>query len=306
MIPTAFDYQRATSLNDALAKLKAAGAGAKIIAGGHSLIPLMKLRLSEPRCLIDITRIPELRGIHESAGRITIGAATTHHEVATSPVLQQHCPVLSDAASMIGDQQVRNRGTIGGSLAHSDPSADYPAVMLALDADVQLAGPKGRRVVKAQDFFQDLLTVDLAADEILAAVQLTPIRTAAYAKLVQRASHYAIVGVAAALHIVPQDFSPALKGATVPQDFSPAPKGSTIASARVGLTGGSSHAQRMTNVEEALVGRPASRETIAAASRLAGVGLESVNADIHASEEYRRAMMAVFTRRALDAALARQ
>jgi aerobic carbon-monoxide dehydrogenase medium subunit len=284
VIPTAFDYQRATSLDDALTKLKAAGAGAKIIAGGHSLIPLMKLRLSEPRCLIDITKIPELSGIHESGGRITIGAATTHHDVATSPVLQQHCPVLSDAASMIGDQQVRNRGTIGGSLAHSDPSADYPAVMLALDADLRLAGPKGRRVVKAQDFFQDLLTVDLAADEILAAVLFTPIRTAAYAKLVQRASHYAIVGVAAALQL----------------------KGGTIASARVGLTGGSSHAQRLTNVEQALAGRPASRETIDAASKLAGVGLENVNADIHASEEYRRAMIAVFARRALDAALARQ
>jgi carbon-monoxide dehydrogenase medium subunit len=185
---------------------------------------------------------------------------------------------------MIGDQQVRNRGTIGGSLAHADPSADYPAVMLALDADLQLAGPKGRRIVKARDFFQDLLTVDLAADEILAAVQLTPIATAAYAKLVQRASHYAIVGVAVAIEV----------------------NSGTIASARVGLTGASSHAQRLTNVEQALIGRPASTETLDAASKLAGVGLENVNADIHASEEYRRAMIAVFARRALRAALARQ
>jgi len=284
VIATSFDYQRATSLDDALAKLQAAGAGAKIIAGGHSLIPLMKLRLSEPRCLIDVTRVPELRGIHESGGRITIGAATTHHEVASSPALQRRCPVLADAASMIGDQQVRNRGTIGGSLAHSDPSADYPAVMLALDADLQLAGPKGRRIVKAQDFFQDLLTVDLAADEILAAIELTPIPTAAYAKLVQRASHYAIVGVAAAIQVT----------------------SGTIASARLGLTGASSHAQRLTDVEQALVGRPASTDTIDAASKLAGVGLENVNADIHASEEYRRAMIAVFARRALRAALARQ
>ena len=199
----------------------------------------MKLRLSEPQRLIDIARIPELRGIRESNGQIAIGAATTHHEVATSPVLQQQCPVLAEAAATIGDQQVRNRGTMGGSLAHADPSADYPAVMLALDAEFQLAGPNGRRVVKAEDFFQDLLTVDLAADEIIAAVQFAPIRTAAYAKLYQRASHYAIVGVAAALEV----------------------NGGTIASARIGLTGGSSHAQRLTNVEQALAGRPASSET---------------------------------------------
>jgi len=195
MIPTAFDYERATSVDDALAKLRAAEGG-KLIAGGHSLLPLMKLRLSEPRRLIDIARIPELRGIRDTGGSIEIGAATTHHEVVTSPVLRQQCPMLADAAGTIGDQQVRNRGTIGGSLAHADPSADYPAAMLALDAELQLAGPKGRRVVKAQDFFLDLFTVDLAADEMITSVRFTPIRTAAYAKLYQRASHYAIVGVA--------------------------------------------------------------------------------------------------------------
>jgi aerobic carbon-monoxide dehydrogenase medium subunit len=284
VIPTAFDYERATSLDDAVAKLRTSGGAAKIIAGGHSLVPLMKLRLSEPRRLIDIGRIPELRGIRESGGTIAIGAATTHHEVATSRLLQQQCPVLAEAASMIGDQQVRNRGTIGGSLAHSDPSADYPAVMLALDAEFQLAGPKGRRVVKAQDFFKDLLTVDLAEDEILASVQFAPVRSAAYAKLFQRASHYAIVGVAAVLQM----------------------NGGTIASARVGLTGGSSHAQRLANVEQALAGRQASAEALEAAAKLAGADLDYVNDDLHASAEYRRAMIAVFTRRALGAALARK
>jgi carbon-monoxide dehydrogenase medium subunit len=282
MIPTAFDYERATSVDDAVAKLREAEGG-KLIAGGHSLLPLMKLRLSEPRRLIDIARIPELRGIREKDGRIEIGAATTHHEVTTSPVLRQLCPMLADAAGTIGDQQVRNRGTIGGSLAHADPSADYPAAMLVLDAELQLAGPNGSRVVKAQDFFLDLFTVDLAADEMIVSVRFTPVRTAAYAKLYQRASHYAIVGVAAALQL----------------------NGGTIPSARIGLTGACASARRLTNVEQALTGSQASEQTLAAAARLAGDDLDHVNADIHASADYRRAMVAVFARRALVAALAR-
>jgi aerobic carbon-monoxide dehydrogenase medium subunit len=282
MIPTAFDYERATSVDDAVAKLME-GEGGKLIAGGHSLLPLMKLRLSEPRRLIDIARIPELRGIREKDGRIEIGAATTHHEVTTSPVLRQQCPMLSDAAGTIGDQQVRNRGTIGGSLAHADPSADYPAAMLVLDAELQLAGPNGSRVVKAQDFFLDLFTVDLAADEMIVSVRFTPIRTAAYAKLYQRASHYAIVGVAAALQV----------------------NGGRIPSARIGLTGACASARRLTNVERALAGSQASEQTLAAAARLAADDLEHVNADVHASADYRRAMVAVFARRALVAALAR-
>ena len=283
MIPVAFDYERATSLDDAIAKLKASGGSAKLVAGGHSLVPLMKLRLSEPQRLIDIARIPELRGIMESGGTISIGATTTHHEIATSALLQQKSPVLSDAAATIGDAQVRNRGTIGGSLAHADPSADYPAVMLALDASFVIVGPKGRREVKAVDFFKDLMTVDLAADEILASLHFAPVRSAAYAKLVQRASHYAIVGVAAALDV----------------------KNGTIASARVGLTGGSSHARRLTSVERALAGKAATKDTIESAARLAGSSIDLVSSDLHASEEYRRAMIDVFTRRALAAALAR-
>jgi carbon-monoxide dehydrogenase medium subunit len=281
VIPTPFEYQRATSLDDALAKMAAAGGGAKFLAGGHSLVPLMKLRLSEPGTLIDIARIPELSGIREKSGRIEIGSATTHHLVATSSLLRERCPVVADAAATIGDPQVRNRGTIGGSLAHADPSADMPAVMVALDADLHLRSASGSRTVKAVDFFQDLFTVDLRPDEILMAVSFAPVKASAYAKLYQKASHYAIVGVAAALEV----------------------QGGRIASARLGLTGASTHATRLTQVEQALAGKGA--DGVAAATQSAGAGIEAINSDIHASEEYRRAMVGVFARRSVVAALAR-
>jgi carbon-monoxide dehydrogenase medium subunit len=283
MISTPFEYSRATSLDDALAKLAATGGDGKFIAGGHSLVPLMKLRLSEPKILIDITRIPGLSGIREQIQQIEIGAGTVHHDVASSALLHQVCPVIAECAASIGDPQVRNRGTLGGSLAHADPSADYPAVMLALDAEIHLKSAKGWRVVKAHDFFQGLFTVDLAAEEIIAAVKFSPVKSAAYAKLHQRASHFAIVGVAAALDV----------------------KSGVIQSARIGLTGASSHATRLTEVEQALEGKPASAESIEAASRIAGAKLDEINSDIHASSEYRRAMIQVFTERALKGALAR-
>ncbi|MGH9143270.1 MAG: FAD binding domain-containing protein [Vicinamibacterales bacterium] len=278
-----FDYSRATSLDDALAKLAATKGEGKFIAGGHSLVPLMKLRLSEPKILIDIARIPGLSGIRENDQRIEIGAGTVHHDVASSALLQKVCPAIAECAAAIGDPQVRNRGTLGGSLAHADPAADYPAVMLALDAEIQVKSPKGSRVVKAADFFQGLFTVDLAADEIITGVQFTPVTSAAFAKLHQRASHFAIVGVAAALDV----------------------KNGVIQSARIGLTGASSHATRLSDVETALEGKPASAASIEPAARNAGTKLEDVNSDIHASEEYRRAMIAVFTERALKRALAR-
>jgi aerobic carbon-monoxide dehydrogenase medium subunit len=283
VISTAFEYSRATSLDDALAKLRAANGEGKLIAGGHSLVPLMKLRLSEPKALIDIARIPGLSGISQKGDTIEVGAGTVHHDVATSALLLQACPMLAETAAAIGDPQVRNRGTLGGSLAHADPSADYPAAMLALDADIHVIGPKGSRVVKASDFFRGLFTVDLAADEILVSVQFSPVKSAAYAKLYQRASHFAIVGVAAALDV----------------------KNGTVQSARIGLTGASSHATRLTDVEERLAGKPLSTGSIEVAARLAGANLEDINSDIHASEEYRRAMIPVFTERALKQALAR-
>ena len=283
MIPTEFDYKRATSMDDAIALLKATNGDGKFVAGGHSLVPLMKLRLSEPSVLIDIVRVPGLGGIHEKDGKLEIGATTTHHDVATSELLKRLAPIVAEAAGEIGDPQVRNRGTLGGSLAHSDPAADMPAVMVALDAEIHLKGPGGWRTVKAADFFQGMFTVDMAEDELIVGTQFAPIRTAAYAKLHQKASHYAIVGVAAALTI----------------------SGGTIQSARLGLTGASSHAQRMPEVEAALAGKPATQATFDAAAAQAGAGLQDVNADIHASEAYRRAMVKVFTRRALERAAAR-
>jgi carbon-monoxide dehydrogenase medium subunit len=281
VIPTAFEYQRATSLDDALKKMASAGGGAKLLAGGHSLIPLMKLRLSEPGTLIDIARIPELSGIRETAGQIEIGAATTHHAVATSSLLHDRCPAMTDAAATIGDQQVRNRGTIGGSLAHADPSADMPAVMVALDAEIQLRSAKGARTVKASEFFQDLFTVDMRPDEILTAVSFAPAKASAYVKLFQKASHYAIVGVAAALDV----------------------SGGQIQSARLGLTGAATHAIRLTKAEQALAGH--GKDGVEQAVHGAGAELAAVNSDLHAGEEYRRAMVGVFAKRAVLAALAR-
>jgi len=283
VIPTSFDYARATSLDDAIAKLGASDGGAKLLAGGHSLIPLMKLRLSEPTTLIDIARIPSLSGIKEKDGKIEIGAATTHHAVAASTLLRDKCPALAETAETIGDPQVRNRGTMGGSLAHSDPAADYPAVLLALDAEIHIKGKGGWRAVKAADFFQGLFTVDLQPDEIIAGVHVKPQKAAAYAKLHQRASHFAIVGVAAALDV----------------------SGGTIGAARVALTGASTHAIRLANVEAALAGKGLSDATIEAAAAVAGDGLDDLNTDIHASADYRRQMIKVFTKRALDAARAR-
>jgi carbon-monoxide dehydrogenase medium subunit len=283
VISTPFEYTQATSLDDALAKLGAANGDGKLIAGGHSLVPLMKLRLSEPKLLIDIARIPGLSGISSNDGAIEIGAGTVHHDVATSSLLRNVCPMLAEAAAEIGDPQVRNRGTLGGSLAHADPAADYPAVMLALDANILIRGPRAARTVQASDFFQAMFTVDLAADEIITAVQFKPVKAAAYAKLRQRASHFAIVGVAAAL----------------------ATSGGVIQGARIGLTGAGSHAIRLTEVEQALAGKPRSMETIESAARLAGKSVTEINSDLHASDDYRRAMIPVFTKRALVRALER-
>jgi len=279
VITTAFDYHRATSVDDALAKL--AASGGKLLAGGHSLVPLMKLRMSEPTALIDIARIPGLSGIRENQGSIEIGAATTHHQVATSALLAKVCPMVCEMAADIGDPQVRNKGTIGGSLAHADPAADYPAVILALDADIHLQSPRGPRVVKASEFFQGLFTVDLAQDEMIVSVRFIPVKAAAYAKLHQRASHFAIVGVAAALTV----------------------EGGKISAAKVGITGAGPHASRLRKIEEKLVGSAATPET--AKTVAAGASVDDLNSDIHASADYRRAMVPVFARRAIEGALAR-
>jgi carbon-monoxide dehydrogenase medium subunit len=283
VIATSFEYTRAKSLDEAIAKLKESKGSGKLIAGGHSLVPLMKLRLSEPGILIDIARIPGLTGIRQAGDTIEIGAGTVHHDVATSTLLRDVCPMLAETAASIGDQQVRNRGTLGGSLAHADPSADYPAAMLALDAEIHIKGASVTRVVKARNFFRGLFTVDLGPEEIITSVQFAPVKAAAYAKLHQRASHFAIVGVAAALEIA----------------------GGVIQSARIGVTGATPSAKRLTAVEQQLTGTKVSAETIAAASKDAGADLKDLNGDLHASEDYRRAMIPVFTKRALAAALDR-
>ena len=281
MIPTSFDYRRAGSVDEALALLREGGEDAKLLAGGHSLIPIMKQRLAEPSLLIDIGGIAELQGISCDGSEISIGAGTTHADLADSDLLASHAPVVAETAAEIGDPQVRNRGTIGGSLAHADPGADLPAVLVALNAEIDLQGPAGQRSVAAEDFFQDILTVDLGEDEIILRVRFDGCRSAAYAKLEQRASRFALVGVAAALDI----------------------EDGVCRSARVAVTGASSHAQRLSAVEDALSGGALPS---GAAADGAGAGLEFVNADLHGSEEYRRAMVEVFTRRAIEAASARQ
>jgi carbon-monoxide dehydrogenase medium subunit len=283
MISLPFDYYRPATLDEAVAKLAAAKGSAKLIAGGHSLVPLMKLRLAEPKMLIDIGRIPGLSGIREKDGWIVIGAGTVHHDVAASALLRRECPVVAEAAASIGDPQVRNRGTLGGSLAHADPAADYPAAMLAVDAEMHIQGPAGSRTAKASEFFRDLFTVDLAHDEIVLGVRFKPARASAYCKLFQRASHFAIVGVAAALEM----------------------SNGKVQAARLALTGAGPTAVRLTRVEQALVGQPASTDAFAAATQEAGADVPVVNSDIHASEDYRRTMISVFARRALRGALAR-
>ena len=283
MIPSAFEYERATSLDDALARLEAANGAGRLLAGGHSLVPLMKLRLSEPTVLIDIARIAELSGVREQDGTIEVGALTVHHDVATSALLQSRCPAVAETAAVIGDPQVRNRGTIGGSLAHADPAADYPAVMMALDASFHLKGRDGWRVVPVADFFKDVLTVDIAPDEILAKVTFAPRQVSGYAKLHQRASRFAIVGVAAALDV----------------------SDGIIEAAGIGLTGAGASPSRLANVEAALVGQALTDLDVAAATACASDGLEDLNSDIHASAEYRRAMVPVFTKRAIERAIAR-
>lgn len=283
MIPGTFEYARAVSVDDAVAKLTASNGAGRILAGGHSLVPAMKLRLAQPAMLIDITRVPELAGIREHGGAIEIGACTVHHAIAASTLVHESAPMLAEAASEIGDPQVRNRGTIGGSLAHADPAADYPAVMLALDAAIHVQGPAGRRTIKAAQFFRDFMTVDLQPGEIIVSVSFAPARVSAYAKLHQRASHFAIVGVAAALDV----------------------KEGTIAAARIGVTGAGPSASRLASVEDALAGVPATLASVTVAARHAGSDLADVNGDLHASAEYRRAMIPVFTRRALTRAVQR-
>jgi carbon-monoxide dehydrogenase medium subunit len=286
MIPAAFEYFAPKSLDEALRLVERHGDEAKLLAGGHSLLPLMKLRLAAPRYVIDLGRLRGLRYIREEKGFIVVGALTTHAEVAASELLREKCPLLPEAAAEIGDVQVRNRGTIGGSLAHADPAADYPAAILALDAEIVTASSSGPRTIPAREFFVDLLTTQLRPGEILTEVRvpLLPPRTGtAYRKLHQPASGFAIVGAAARITLE---------------------KGGKISAATLGITGVAAKAYRATAVEKALHGKKLTAKLLAEAARQAAQGVEPLS-DLHASAEYRREMAAVFARRALERAAAR-
>jgi carbon-monoxide dehydrogenase medium subunit len=283
MIPASFDYKRANSIDEAL-NLLAQNEDAKILAGGHSLIPAMKFRLTQPSLLIDIARIKELAYIREEDGQIRIGAATTHYQIESSELLKNICPLLPDCASHIGDVQVRNKGTIGGSVAHADPSGDWPAAMVALNADMIAVSKNGERSIKADDFFVDLLTTALGPGEILREIRINKTHgriAQAYAKMHHPASGFAVVGVAVnlSLHV-----------------------DGSCERARIGITGVSSKAYRASAVESALSGAKLDDQAIANAAAHATEGID-VNGDLFASADYRRHLAAVFTRRAIEAAM---
>jgi carbon-monoxide dehydrogenase medium subunit len=285
-VPAPFDYHTATTVDEAIALLQQYGDEAKVLAGGHSLIPAMKLRLSQPGHLVDIARIDGLSYIREENGTVAVGAMTTYTSLSRSDLLRRHFALLADAASVIADQQVRNRGTIGGSIAHSDPSGDMPAIVLALKADITVQGPNGKRTIKADDFFVGTFETALQADEILTEIRfaIPPAHTgSAYIKLENKASHYAVVGAAAVISLGGDG---------------------TCSSASVAITGASTKTTRASATEAALIGKKLDEATIAEAASHAAEGLELV-ADIHGSKDYRRQMTSVVTRRAIQQAIER-
>lgn len=276
MYTTDFDYHRATSVQNAL-ELLAANDGAKLLAGGHSLVPSMKLRLASPSALIDISQVAELQGIRQEGDTLIIGAGTTHAQILHSDLLKQLCPILPEAADWIGDPMVRNCGTIGGAVAHADPAADYPASMLALEASFKLVSQTGERVVAAADFFHGMFETAVQEGEMLTEIHI-PVQAGAkmsYAKFPHPASHYAIVGVAVVL---------------------------TDSGARVALTGAGAKAMRLSRVEAAL-GSDYSEANVAAATQNA-VDAGDLLGDRFASAEYRAHLAGVFAQRAIAQAMA--
>jgi carbon-monoxide dehydrogenase medium subunit len=285
MIPAQFNYEAPTSIDEALMLLAQNPDEAKILAGGHSLIPAMKLRLAQPSLLVDIGRIKDLSYIREEGNLILIGAMTTHYELESSTLLQKVCPLLPDCASHIGDVQVRNKGTIGGSVAHSDPAGDWPAAIIALNAEMIVVGPGGERTIKADDFFVDLLTTALIAGEILREIRIPkPVGRFghSYQKVRHPPSGFAVVGVAAVLQFE---------------------NDGSCQSAAVGITGVASKAYRAAAVEKALQGKSLNNQTIVEAASHSTDGVD-LNSDLYASEEYRRHLAQVYTKRAIQAARA--
>ncbi|HZN72967.1 MAG TPA: xanthine dehydrogenase family protein subunit M [Micromonosporaceae bacterium] len=281
MIPAAFDYLRPSTVEDAAAALAEAGDEAKVLAGGQSLLPLLRLRLASPSLLVDIGGLAQLRGIRVEDDVLAIGAMTTHAEVSSSAEVQADAPLLAAAAGAVGDRQVRHRGTLGGSLAHADPAGDLPAVALALDAQLVLAGSGGRRTVGAADFFTDYFTTALAGDELLVEVRVPRLSSwgACYEKFHRTAQAWATVGVAAVVRR----------------------ENGSIAEARVALTNVGPTPVRAVAVEQALAGADATAEAIAAASGHAAEGTNPTS-DLAASAEFRKHLARVLTRRALHAA----
>jgi len=283
MIAQPFEYTAPQTLAEALGLI--ADGERKVLAGGMSLIPLMKLRLATPEHIIDLGRVPGLSGIKDSGGVLTIGAMTTHHEVEVSPLVRGRCPLLAEAASRIGDIQVRNRGTVGGSLAHADPAADYPAALLALEARVRLVTADSDRTVSIGEFFVDTFATALEPGEIVLEVQV-PAEAASegyrYEKVEQPASGFAIVGVAARIR----------------------KEGGRIVLARIGVTGMAPCPFRAENAEKLLEGTAGTAADIERAAVVVGEG-EEANSDLHASADYRHHLARIHAARAIQVAVGR-
>ena len=282
MIPAAFDYVRAASIDDAVSALAAAGEDGKVLAGGQSLIPVLRLRLAYPSTLVDVGRVPELRGVRDDGDAIVIGAMTTHDEVMHNPLVAEHAPLIAQATATVADPQVRHRGTFGGALAHADPAGDLGAVALVLGCEFVTAGASGSRRIAAADFFQDYLTTALTPDEILTAIRvpkLGPGWASHYEKFNRVAQAWAIVGVAALVHR----------------------SNGAIAEARVGLTNMGSTPVRAAAAEQALAGADASAGAIGAAAEHAAEGT-SPPSDLSGQADYRAHLARVLTKRAVLAA----
>lgn len=283
MRPTAFDYVRATSLSQALEALSS-GDDVKAIAGGHSLIPALNLRLAHPRRLVDIGRLNELRGIRVDNGSLRVGAGSTHAEVASSEDVQRHCLPLAQAAGRVGDPQVRNWGTLGGNIAHADPASDPPTVLVACGAGIHVQGENGTRVIEAEDFFQGLFETALESAELIVGVEIPGLgdRKGAYLKLAHPASRYALVGVCVVLEM----------------------DGDQCRDARVAIGGALPKATRMRSAEEVLRGSDLGDDALERASAALESALgDDVIGDIQAPADYRRAMAGVYLRRAVREAL---
>jgi aerobic carbon-monoxide dehydrogenase medium subunit len=282
MIPLAFDYEVAESVDHAIELLGQHGEEAKLLAGGHSLLPIMKLRLAAPTVLIDLGRIDDLNYVRDEGNHLAIGAMTRHCDVERDATLKEHCGLIAYTASLVGDPQVRHRGTIGGSVSHGDAASDLPSALLALDANFVVKGPGGERTVAAGDFFEDYLQTTLAPDEVLTEIQVPKLGDAgwSYKKFNRRAQDWAVVGVAAVVKR----------------------SNGSIGSASIGLTNMGSTPLRATAAENALSG--ADRSSVAEATNSADEGT-SPSSDIAASDEYRRHLARVLSRRAVEEALDR-